>query len=136
MSSAAYRLLLYPIVAGLLCVACACVSFLALPGSEPRMLSLRELASQGSVLMSCADESGPGDALLWCADPDSPHCIPALPDAPGTDLAQHGPLAVLTPLATAAHPSIGRLMAWPEPRLLALAPTQLAQRLDRPPKCI
>jgi hypothetical protein len=136
MSSAAHRLLLYPIVAGLLCAACACVSFLALPGSERRMLSLRELASQGSVLMSCADERGPGSALLWCADPDSPHCIPALPDAPGTDLAQHGPLAVLTPLATAARPSIGRLMAWPEPRLLALTPTQLAQRLDRPPKCV
>lgn len=134
MSSAAHRLLLYPIVAGLFCVVCACVSFLALPGSGPHMLSLRELASQGSVLMSCADESGLGGTLLWCADPDSPHCIPALPEAPGTDLAQHGPVAVLTPLGAAAHPSIGRLMAWPEPRLAALAPIQIAQRLDRPPK--
>jgi hypothetical protein len=133
MSSAAQRLL-YPIVAGLFCVGCACVGFLALAGSEPRTLSLRELASQGSVLMSCADESGLSDTLLWCADPDSPHCIPALPEAPGTDLAQHGPLAILTPLAAAERPSVGRLIAWPEPNLAVLAPFQLTQRLDRPPK--
>lgn len=133
MRSASHRLL-YPIFAGLLCVACACVGFRALADSEPRLLSLRELTSQGSVLMSCANESGPSDTLLWCADPDSPHCIPALPDAPGTDLAQHGPLAILTPLAAAARPSAGQLIAWPEPRVATLAPIRLAQRLDRPPK--
>jgi hypothetical protein len=133
MRSASHKLL-FPIVAGLLCVACACVGFRALADAEPRTLSLRELASRGSVLMSCADESGPSDTLLWCADPDSPHCIPALPEAPSTDLAQHGPVAVLTPLAAAARPNIGRLMAWPEPLVAALAPIRLAQRLDRLPK--
>jgi hypothetical protein len=133
MSSASQRLL-YPIVAGLLCAACAIVGLRALGGERQRELSLRELASQGSQLMSCADDSGPSDTLLWCADPDSPHCLPALPEAPGTDLAQHGPLAVLTPVDSAARRRLGRLMAWPEPRIAALAPIRLSQRLERPPK--
>lgn len=130
----ASRKLLYPIVAGLLCTACALVAIRALADGPARTLSLRELASQGSALMSCADERAPADTLLWCSDPDSPHCIPALPEAPKTDLAQHGPLAVLTPMEAAPRHSVGRLIAWPEPRIATLAPAQLPRRLERPPK--
>ena len=128
------RKLLYTIAAGLLCTACTLVGYRVLAGEPARTLSLRELASQGATLMSCADESAPAGALLWCADPDSSHCIPALPEAPGTDLGQHGPLAVLTPMLAAPRRSIVRLIAWPEPRAARLAPIQLAQRLERPPK--
>jgi hypothetical protein len=133
MSSAGLRLS-YLIVAGILCAAGALVGASALAENGPRELSLRELASQGAVLMSCADEGGASGALLWCADPDSPHCIPALPEAPSTELAQHGPLAVLQALSADVRAGVGRLVAWPEPRACALAPSLFAQRLERPPK--
>ena len=131
MRSTLHRLL-YPVLAGLCGLACAAVCWRSLDAA-PRALSLRELAGRAAVLMSCADELPRANEPLWCADPDSPHCIPALPEVPGTDV-WHGPVAMLAPLAAQPRASVGVLLAWPVPGAAALRSLQLAQRLERPPR--
>jgi hypothetical protein len=120
-------------IAGLCCLACAALCWASLDEEAPRVLSLRELAGSGAVLMSCAEDTGRADEPLWCADPDSPHCIPALPEAPARDV-WHGPVAALTPLATHPRANVGVLLAWPAIRSASLVSLKLAQRLERPPK--
>lgn len=121
------------LVVGVISLALGAVCWALLASAEPKVLSLRELTGEGGVLMSCAEDAGPSSEPLWCADPDSPHCIPALPESPSTD-AWHGPVAVLSQLASGLYACVGEWLAWPEPCVASLVSLKLQQRLERPPK--
>ncbi len=121
------------LAAGLTFLALGAVCWVLFASAEPKALSLRQLTSEGGVLMSCAEDAGPSSEPLWCADPDSPHCIPALPEVPSTDV-WHGPVAALSQLAFSAHARVGELLTWPKTSVISLVSLKLQHRLDRPPK--
>ncbi|MET0283179.1 MAG: hypothetical protein ABW352_01865 [Polyangiales bacterium] len=100
--------------------------------SDGPTLSLADLANHQSVLMSCESASPVGAALMWCSDPDSPQCIPALPQPPRTELWDRSDFALptLPPL-----PRQGYVwMTWPEHLVVDMPGRSPSQRLERPPR--
>jgi hypothetical protein len=101
--------------------------------SEGPTLSLSDLANHQSVLMSCESASPVGGAaLLWCADPDSPQCIPALPQPPRPELWDRTDIALPTLPPLPRHGYVW--MTWPEPVIVDMPGRAPNQRLERPPR--
>ncbi|HEY6879161.1 MAG TPA: hypothetical protein VI299_14140 [Polyangiales bacterium] len=101
-------------------------------GSDAPTLGLSELQRTESVLMSCADATPVSAGLMWCADPDSPQCIPALPQPPRPELWDRVDAALPQ---VAGLPRTGYAwMTWPTPVLVDLPGRTPSQRLERPPR--
>lgn len=100
-------------------------------------LSLRELESGHSTLMSCARDEGPLSSaeLLWCSDSDSPLCSPALPLSGHIELSDAPPIAQtsVVPWIAEARP-LGELPGWSRPQSQSLPPQGSATRHERPPR--
>jgi hypothetical protein len=99
---------------------------------DGRTISLAELSSLNAPLMSCESTSSAVDGLLWCSDPNSPHCIPAVPDPPRLDISDRPDLCTLS--AVELTPATFVLLPWPN-----VAPDQTrgrndVHRLERPPR--
>jgi hypothetical protein len=114
-----------------LALGAVCLAFAGTRGGAT--LTLRQLTSQGGVLMSCAEENGLSTEPLWCADPASPHCIPALPEVPHA-AAWHGPVAALWSLDLPAPARVATWITWPRPQVVQLVSRAASQRLERPPR--
>jgi hypothetical protein len=113
-------------LAALTALACVWVT----DAADPPTVSLSELQRSESVLMSCDAPVSAG--LMWCADPDSPQCIPALPQPPRPELWDRTDVTL---------PSVASLprrdwvfMTWPEHVILDLPGRSPDQRLERPPR--
>lgn len=111
--------------------ALACLAYTAL--RDTPTLSLQRMAS-GSILMSCAESTPASAEPLWCSDPSSPHCLPAVPQAPRAELSDHPDLWVTASLEAAPTLAFRVLSSWP--RSLAETPRGLSHvhRLERPPR--
>ncbi len=110
--------------------ALACVW--AVGSDEQPLLSLADLANHQSVLMSCEGSPPIGAALLWCSDPDSPQCIPALPQPPRPELWDRSDITLPT---LPSMPSRGYVwMTWPAHQVVDMPGRTPNQRLERPPR--
>ena|GEM_PF-3609125 len=103
---------------------------------EGAALSLRDLESDESTLMSCAHDDAPlsGAELLWCADPSSPLCLPAQPASGHIELADTPPVAFWD-LAVAVPEAVSWVLpGWERPAPVARPRTLDSSRLERPPR--
>jgi hypothetical protein len=113
--------------------ALACLGFASL--RDPAPVSLAQLSSSETVLMSCADEAPVSEALLWCSDPSSPQCIPAAPAAPGVELWDSPHVASLTVAAAEQpHGYVLRRPTWVRVRPSLVAGRHDIEPLERPPR--
>jgi hypothetical protein len=115
-------------IAGLTALACVWVA----SSADAPALSLSDLANHQSVLMSCEDASPASSAPMWCADPDSPQCIPALPQPPRPELWDRVDFALATLPSPRAQGYVW--MTWPEHAVLDMPGRSTDQRLERPPR--
>jgi len=122
----------------LVLIAGAAVAFAALVAAEfvapssSTTLSLLDLDRAHETLMSCGEGEGTGGEPMWCADPSSPQCIPAAPQGPAPDLADHSAPAAL--LLGSAQRRGYLLVPWPKPRPDFVIARSDRTRLERPPR--
>lgn len=113
------------VLTALLCLA-------AMASRDGGTISLGELSSLHAPLMSCEADGAGSDGLLWCSDPNSPHCIPAMPEPPRVELGDRPDFTLSSTVPV--RPASYVILPWPALRRDSDRGRRDVHRLERPPR--